>query len=194
MPVARHPSRAGVPARRSARVLGALVVASTAAAVVSGCGTAPARTISSASAASQIASQLHSRYGVGAMSVQCPDSVPARPGTRFTCPARVEGQPVAIDATVTDSNGGFVVTPASPIVVLADVAGRVGTQIAARTGTRPAVVCPPPAAAPGATIRVAPAGSSFGCTATFGRQPPRPVTVTIVDAKGDFSFSLPAAG
>ena len=164
------------------------------ASVAGGCGTAPARTISAASAAEQIASQLHGRFGVGALSVRCPDAVPARPGTRFVCPARVEGQSVDIDATVTDPNGSFVVTPAAPIVVLADVAGRLAGQIQARAGTRPAVTCPPPPGEPGATVRVAPVGSSLECSATFPGQPPRPVTVTIVDGKGDFSFSLPAAG
>ena len=168
----------------TAAALGALAV---------GCGTSPVRTISSSSAASQITSQLHDRYGTGSVSVRCPDSVPARTGTRFSCPATVDGQAVAIDATVTGSDGSFVVSPAPPILGLADVAGRLEAQIAARAGRRPVVHCAPPAGAPGAKVRVVPVGSSFGCTAGFGDQSPRAVTVTVLDAKGDFSFSLAAA-
>lgn len=188
---------AGAPAvpsgHTTVRALLPLLFALAMVAGLAGCGTTPSRTISPTSASSQIAQQLQLAYHLPGVVVSCPRSVAARPGTTFVCSATLFQQTVAVDGRVTDSNGGFTARLASPVVMLATLAEQLARQISARSGQRPTVTCPPPPGSTGSPLRVAPVRSRFDCSAVFAGQAPRTVTVTIVDAKGDFAFDLAPA-
>jgi hypothetical protein len=155
---------------------------------VAGCGVQPHHTISSSSAAAEISAQLSSRYGVTNPPVTCPPNIRAKKGQQFTCTAILDGQPLTIRGTVTASGGSFTINPAEAIVEMATVEHELTARITQETGQTPVVSCGR------RTLLVLPVGGTFTCVATFTGQPPRAVTVTVVDLNGGFRFSLAPAG
>lgn len=145
------------------------------------------RTIQPSSAAHQIATQLAARYHLSPPAVSCPPGVPAEKGRRFTCTTTLDGQTIKLDATVTGGSGGFTVQPETPILVPTSVATQLAGELTRRAGHRATVVCPGP------QVEVVPVGHTLACSATFAGQPPRPVTVTVVDRQGNFGFQLAPA-
>jgi hypothetical protein len=156
-------------------------------AAVAGCGVQPHHTISTTSAAAEIAGQLESRFGVKNPRVNCPANIPDKKGQQFRCTAVLDGQRVTMNATVTASSGAFTVEPTAAIILVSSLTSEVTTEIAQQVGQTPVVSCGDK------NILVVDVGAMVTCTATFPGEQPRLSTVTVVDLDGRFTLSLPGA-
>ena len=136
------------------------LAAAAVAAAVSGCGVGPHHALEAAGVQSAIASQLSHEYPVAKPAVACPGGVPLDAGRTFHCTATVDGQPLQLDVTLTDSHGHFRVEPSAAIIPVArataqlehDIAGRTHSPASLDCGSRPVLV-----------VEV---GGTFACSAT----------------------------
>jgi hypothetical protein len=119
-------------------------------------------TLSATSVEAKIAAQLTRNYAVPSPKVECPVSVPARVGSRFSCTTRLDGQVLVLAGTVTGAHGRLVVRPTSTIIVVSAAEAQIAKSLArtfkvavtdASCGTRALLVTSP--------------GRTFGCAAVI---------------------------
>jgi Domain of unknown function (DUF4333) len=173
----RRPARARFTLSRGAA---ALLVA---AAGLAGCSLSPRRTLSTASVEAKIGAQLASVYHIIPPEVHCPKSVPATPGTRFTCAATLDGQPLQVVATVTGTHGHFEVHATSAVVVKSAAEAEISQNLSHRVGRPVSVSCPV------LELLVADPGHTFRCTAEIAGVP-RQVAVTVENLAGDLRYEV----
>jgi Domain of unknown function (DUF4333) len=177
----RDPTRA-IPAwgRAAGGVLLATVLA---AAGLTGCSLSTRSTLSAASVEAKISTQLARTYRIARPEVHCPKSVPATPGTRFTCTATLDGQPLRVVGTVTDHRGQFEVHATSAVVVMSAAEAEISRDLSTRVGRPVSVSCPPP------ELLVARPGHTFRCTADIASVE-RQVAVTVENLAGDLRYQV----
>jgi Domain of unknown function (DUF4333) len=166
--------------------LSALLALFGAASLFASCGVTH-RTLDAASVEREIAQQVATRYSIPAPTVKCPSGVRQTKGQTFICTATIEGQTLHLEGTVGAGGGQFTVAPREAIISVSSQTARLADDIASHTHTAPRVDCGPH------TVLIVPVGHTFTCTATFPGEPPRPVTVKVLDLRGDFSYTLSAA-
>jgi Domain of unknown function (DUF4333) len=111
----------------------ALLAVLAAVAVLGGCSVTsikPRDTLSATSVEAKIAAQLTRNYGVPSPRVDCPRSVPARVGSKFSCTTKLDGQGLALAGTVTGPHGRLVVQPTSTIIVVSAAEAQIGKSLA----------------------------------------------------------------
>jgi hypothetical protein len=171
------PARALVTLSRSAA---ALLVAT---AGLAGCSLSPRRSLSTASVEAEIGAQLASTYHIAPPEVHCPKSIPATPGTRSTCTASLDGQPLQVVATVTGAHGHFEVHATSAVIVKSAAETEISQNLSNRVGQPVSVSCPIPA------LLVADPGHTFRCTAEIAGVE-RQVAVTVENLGGDLRYQV----
>jgi hypothetical protein len=144
-------------------------------------------TLDSKSVEREISQQLASRYRIPAPTVACPSGVRDAVGRTFTCLATIEGQTLHLTGTVTKSGGHFTVAPQEAIIVVSQRAQQLKQDIEKQTRSTAQVDCGT------RNLLVVPVGQTFPCTVTFPGQPPRQVTVKVIDPQGDFGYSVSPA-
>jgi hypothetical protein len=144
-------------------------------------------TLDAVSVERQIARQLTSRYAIPAPPVKCPSGVRDAAGQTFICQATIEGQILHLTGTVTKAGGHFTVAPQEAIVSVSQSTKQLAQDIEKHARATAQVDCGP------RTLLVVPVGHTFPCTVTFPGQPPRPVTVKVVDLQGDFGYTVAPA-
>jgi len=87
-------------------------------------------TLSASSVEAKIAAQLTRNYAVPSPKVDCPLSVPARVGSKFSCTTKLDGQVLALAGTVTGPQGRLVVRPTSTIIVVSAAEAHIGKSLA----------------------------------------------------------------
>jgi hypothetical protein len=135
----------------------------------------------------EISSQLASHYPVISPVVICPSGVPDSKGKTFTCTASMDGQTLHIDGIVTGAGGHFTAAPKEAVVLVAQRTQQLTRDIASQAHTKANVDCT------SRTLLVVPVDNTFPCTVTFVGQKPRSVTVKVVDAQGDFTYTVAPA-
>lgn len=154
-----------------------------AALVLTGCSIKARDTVSAASLEADIAGQLSTSYQIPKPPVNCPRSVPARAGSKFTCTATLDGQRLKVNGNVTGTHGQVEVKPATAVVVTktaeADLAKRLKKTFHQAVGLE----CRAPA------LLVATPGRSFGCTATVGTIK-RQLVVSVTGHSGALSYRV----
>jgi hypothetical protein len=135
-------------------------------------------TLSASSVEAKIAAQLTRNYAVPSPKVDCPLSVPARVGSKFSCTTELDGQALALAGTVTGPHGRLVVRPTSTIIVVSGAEPQIAKSLA-RTfkaavtdvscGARALVVTSP--------------GRTFSCAAVIAGTH-RQVVVTVTNREG----------
>jgi hypothetical protein len=144
-------------------------------------------TLDAASVERQIARQLGSRYSIPTPPVNCPSGVRDRAGQTFACQATIEGQTLHLTGQVTQAGGHFTIAPQEAIVSVSQSTKQLTQDIEKHARTTAKVDCGP------RSLLVIPVGQTFPCTVTFPGQPPRPVTVKVVDVQGDFGYTVAPA-
>lgn len=172
--------------RFTARFASAALVAVGAGGILTSCDVGPSHTLHSGSVEAQIAAQLRTRYPVGNATVSCPNGIPARVGTTFTCMASFYGEHVQLQGLVTSPGGRYSISPAEAIVSTAQATQTLERDLATDLHTQVTVDCGSPA------VRVVPVNGQFGCTASVSGQGQRQVTVTVEDLQGHFRYSVAA--
>ena len=94
--------------------------------------------------------------------VECPVSVPAQVGSKFSCTTTLDGQVLALDGTVTGLHGRIVVRPTSTVIVTSAAEAQIGKTLA-RTFKVPVTDVSCGARA----LLVSSPGHTFGCTAAI---------------------------
>jgi hypothetical protein len=150
---------------------------------LAGCSLSPHSTLSAASLEAKIAAELARTYNIAPPKVNCPASVPVTPGAHFTCIATLDGQPLRVLGTVTDSRGHVQVHPASAVVVKSAAEAEISQSLSKRVGSPVHVSCPLPG------LLVASPGHTFGCTAEIAGVE-RHVAVTVVNPAGDLRYRV----
>jgi hypothetical protein len=152
-------------------------------ACLSGCSFSPRSTLSAASVEAKIAAELSSTYHIAPPEVHCPRSVPAAEGTRFTCTAILDGQPLLVVGTVTGPHGRFEVHATSAVVVKPEAEAEISRHLSGRVGKPVPVTCAVP------ELLVASPGHMFGCTADIAGVE-RQVAVTVVNLAGELRYQV----
>jgi len=135
-------------------------------------------TLSATSVEAKIAAQLMRSYAVPSPKVECPGSVPAQVGSKFTCTTKLDGQDLALAGTVTGSHGHLVVRPTSTIIVTSAAEARIGKSLAR------ALRVPVTDVSCGArALLVISPGHTFGCAADIAGTP-RNVVVRVTNLAG----------
>jgi hypothetical protein len=147
------------------------------------CSLSPRRTLSTASVEAKIGAELATTYHIATPKVHCPRSVPATPGTRFTCTAFLDGQPLPVVATVTSTHGHFEVHATSAVVVKGAAETEISQDLSHRLGRPVSVSCPIP------DLLVAGPGHNFPCTAEIAGVR-RQVAVTVENLAGDLRYRV----
>jgi Domain of unknown function (DUF4333) len=168
------------------RVVAPLLLAGALLAPLAGCGSAKTHTLDAASAAQAIARNLADSTGLPTPKVTCPKGIEVKPGATFDCTTVLDGQPLTVRASLTDSKGAFTVKPAAAIVIVAKAVNAIVTNVE-QTTTKATVDC-------GArTVLVKAPGQTFLCRATAAGVT-RAVTVTVTDIDGNVRYELAPAG
>jgi hypothetical protein len=154
--------------------------------VLASCGVAH-RTLDAASVEREISQQLATRYSIPAPAVTCPSGVRQTKGQTFLCTTTIEGQTLHLEGTVTAGGGHFTIVPKEAPISVTQTSQRLAQDIEKRTHTSAEVDCG------SHTLLMVPVGQTFSCTVTFPGQPPRPVTVNVIDVQGDFGYTLAPA-
>jgi hypothetical protein len=153
--------------------------------LVASCGITH-RTFDARSIEREIAGQVATRYSIPAPPVTCPSGVRDATGQTFVCQVTIDGQVLEVKGTVT-KGGQFTPAPQQAIIVVSQTTDRLAQDIGTRFHTTAHVDCG------SRTLLVVPVGQTFACTVTFPGQPPRPVTVKVVDLNGDFGYTVAPA-
>jgi hypothetical protein len=161
------------------------VIVAVVAAILTGCGVGPRRTLDAHSVAAQITSELAGQYGLAPalISVRCPSGISVVVGQAFVCDATLDGEFLSIAGQVASGRGRYTIKPAAAVIVVAravsvlesDITAAVHAPANVSCGTRP--------------VLVVVAGGSFACTATV-KDGPQAVTVTVADLQGNVRYSL----
>jgi len=159
-----------------------------AAAALLGAAAGCSHTLDANSASQAIARKLADSTGLPAPKVSCPPSIDVKSGGVFDCTTELDGQPLTIRGSMTDSSGGFTVKPSAAIVIVAKVVGAIMTNVDTTT-QKAAVDCGT------RTVLIQAPGQAFRCRATAGGLT-RNVTVTVTDLEGHvhFEFAPPDSG
>jgi hypothetical protein len=135
-------------------------------------------TLSATSVEAKIAAQLTRNYAVSSPKVDCPLSVLARVGSKFSCTTKLDGQVLSLAGTVTGPHGRVVVRPTSTIIVVSAAEAQIGKSLAktfkaaatnVSCGTRALLVTSP--------------GRTFTCAAVIAGTH-RQVVVTVTNLAG----------
>ncbi|MGH9054794.1 MAG: DUF4333 domain-containing protein [Acidimicrobiales bacterium] len=175
-------SPTGSALRGAGGALAALAAVAAAAGMLSGCGVH--HTVDVHSVQSRIADQLAGQYSVPAPKVTCTSPIPLTPGQAFSCSTILDGQPLQLQGTITDDKGHFTVNPAEAVIVVSHAETQLQGDISAQAHTPTTLDCGTK------TLLVVAPGHSFSCTAHLQGQGTRPVTVTVVNLKGDVRYTL----
>lgn len=124
-----------------------------------GCSIKARSTLSATSLESHIAADLALVYHVRAPAVRCPAGVTAQPGTTFTCTTVLDGQPLQLGGTVTDTHGHFRLRPDKAIIKASAATAQIAAELTKTFHRHTTVVCTLPA------LLVAKPGTTFRCTA-----------------------------
>jgi Domain of unknown function (DUF4333) len=167
-------------------LLAPFVVAGALLALPAGCAGGNAHTLDANGAAQAIASNLADSTGLPTPTVSCPKGIEVKQGGTFDCTTVLDGQPLTVHGSLTDSKGAFTVKPAAAIVIVAKAVNAIVTQVE-QTTANATVDC-------GArTVLVKAPGQTFLCRATAAGVT-RTVTVTVTDVEGNVRFVLAPAG
>jgi Domain of unknown function (DUF4333) len=150
---------------------------------LAGCSLSTHSTLSAGSVEAKISDQLARDYHITAPEVHCPRSVPATPGTRFTCTATLDRQPLRVVGTVTDRRGQFEVHATRAVVVMPAAEREITENLSNRVGGPVSVTCPAP------ELLVADPGHTFRCTAEIAGVK-RQVAVTVENLAGDLRYRV----
>jgi hypothetical protein len=159
------------------RVVGVVMMAATA----GGCGAAA---IQGSSAAALISRSLAQRYHIAPPKVRCPSRVPSQKGIEFACTTTVDGQTLAVDATVTGSSGRFHPQPADGVISVRSAERTLAADLSQQLRRPVTVTCPPVPA-----LIVSRPGRQLTCAVGAGGRTRR-LQVTLTDTEGDISYAL----
>jgi hypothetical protein len=177
----------GLTKRAPARYRAALGVVA-AVAALGGCSLTSIKardTLSARSVEAKIASQLTRNYAaVRSPKVDCPLSVPARVGSKFSCTTRLEGQVLALAGTVTGPHGRLVVRPTSTIIVVSAAEAGIGKSLRRTFKTEVTDV----SCGARALLVISP-GRTFACTAAVAGTN-RQVVVTVTSSAGALALRV----
>ena len=102
---------------------------------VAGCSSVKlGHTLDANSADRQISDSLSTSTGLPAPPVHCPTGVNVKAGQTFDCTTILEGQPLTVRATLTDSKGRFTFIPRSAVLIVAKAASAIQADVDQQTG------------------------------------------------------------
>lgn len=99
----------------------------------------------------------------------------------------MDGQTLNIAGVVTGSGGRFTAVPKEAVVLVVQRTQQLTREIESQAHAKAAVRCS------SRTLLMVPVDRTFPCTVTFPGEKPRGVTVKVVDAQGDFTYTVAPA-
>ena len=163
---------------------GALVGIVAAASVgASGCSLQATSSLSARSLETLVARILATSFDIRPPAVRCPEGIPDKIGSKFTCRASIDGQPLELAGTVTGNHGAVRLQPTRAVVAVNVARQRLATSLAKTFGHPVTVACSAP------TLLVAKVGGVFRCTAEVAGIE-RQLVVTVTDLQGHLRYRV----